>query len=534
MRRLHFDLRQMGLVVLVTLGTAMAIGSGMRAVGFETPLPLIYLLLVIVAGDAVVTQRLAHRQRLSLTEQFSIRAIELALLIVAVRIVSLAAEQGGLLAAIEPWLRDPLAFFGGRFMEYLVAAIVVWVTATGISNAVLQLEVEPPRAGVRGQEHEERAALQDRAQALASFDRLWMLCLWLALVSAAIALLGTPLLSISSSPAGIWPLLGIVCVLVGGFRLHSQGMLEQLAYGWQVEQAEIQPEVSRRWRRASWLLIAGAAVFGLLLANVIRITPPPPLVPLANLLLAGMVLLLALIIGLFSLLLLPFAWLLSLLTGRGTPPPPAIPEIPPPQIAQQAGERPLLPALIFWACVALLVGLAMLRYLREREDVRALLRRWPGLQRLLDWLGASWSDARAWGALAMDTVRKRLSRPRRRATRRLPARDARGQLRGLYRRMVSAGQQRGVPHPVSQTPFEFRDALREALPPTDDDASGLTSVYITAEYGPKPADSAAVRSARMHWRRLERLFNVAGRRERKAPVVKDARTETQRRKDAKD
>ena len=311
-------------------------------------------------------------------------------------------------------------------------------------------------------------------------------------------------------------------------------MLEQLAYGWQVEQAEIQPEVSRRWRRASWLLIAGAAVFGLLLANVIRITPPPPLVPLANLLLAGMVLLLALIIGLFSLLLLPFAWLLSLLTGRGTPPPPAIPEIPPPQIAQQAGERPLLPALIFWACVALLVGLAMLRYLREREDVRALLRRWPGLQRLLDWLGASWSDARAWGALAMDTVRKRLSRPRRRATRRLPARDARGQLRGLYRRMVSAGQQRGVPHPVSQTPFEFRDALREALPPTDDDASGLTSVYITAEYGPKPADSAAVRSARMHWRRLERLFNVAGRRERKAPVVKDARTETQRRKDAKD
>ena len=197
MRRLHFDLRQMGLVVLVTLGTAMAIGSGMRAVGFETPLPLIYLLLVIVAGDAVVTQRLAHRQRLSLTEQFSIRAIELALLIVAVRIVSLAAEQGGLLAAIEPWLRDPLAFFGGRFMEYLVAAIVVWVTATGISNAVLQLEVEPPRAGVRGQEHEERAALQDRAQALASFDRLWMLCLWLALVSAAIALLGTPLLSIS-------------------------------------------------------------------------------------------------------------------------------------------------------------------------------------------------------------------------------------------------------------------------------------------------------------------------------------------------
>jgi len=514
MRRLHFDLRQMGLVVLVTLGTAMALGAGMRAVGFAMPLPLVYVLLIIVAADATVTQRLVYQQRLSLSEQLSIRAIEIALLIVVVRVVSLAAEPGGLQAAIEPWLRDPLAFFGGSFLHYLVASIGVWIAAAMLSHAVLQLEVEPPRAGVRGLENEERAALQDRALALAAFDRLWMLCLSLATVGAAVALFRTPLLVALGSPAGIWPLLGIILVVLGGFRLHSQGMLEQLQYGWQIEQAEVQPAVVQRWRRASWLLIGSAAVVGLLLANVIRFTPPPPLVPLANFLLSAMAVLLALIIGIFSLLLLPFAWLLSLLSGGGAPPRPAMPRIQPPQIAEQAGERPLLPALIFWGCIVVLVGLALMRYLREREDVRALLKRWPGLQRVLAWFGATWSDARAWGALVAETVRRRLRRPRRQKTRRLQPRDARGQLRVLYRRMLRAAEQRGVSHPASQTPFEFRDALRDALPPTDVDASGLTSAYISAEYGPQPASGADVRSARLHWRRLERLFKLAGRRKR--------------------
>lgn len=513
MRRLRFDLRQMGLVVLVALGTAVSIGAGMRAVGFRTPLPLIFVLLAIVAADAVVTQRMVYRQRLSLTEQLSIRGIEIALLIVAVRLISLAAEPGGIVQAIGPWLRDPLAFFGGSFMEYLVASIVVWVTTTGLSSAVLQLDVEPPRAGVRGLESEERAALQDRAQALASFDRIWMLCLSLSIIGAAIALLGTPLYQVLRSPGGIWPLLGILGVLIGGFRLHSQGMLEQLEYGWQVEQAIVQPEVTRRWRRASWLLIASAVVAGLLLANLIRLTPPPPLVPLANFVLAMMALLLAVTIGIFSLLLLPFAWLLSLLSGGGAPPPPAMPKIPPPQIAEQAGERPLLPALIFWGCVALLVGLAVVRYLREREDVRALLRRMPALQRLLGWFGATWSDARAWGALVAETVRRRLSRPRRPPKRRVAPRDARGQVRMLYRRMVSAGSQHGVAHPKSQTALEFRDALREAMPSAELDASGLTAVYNAGEYGPTPPDGTEVRHARMYWRRLERLFSVAGRKQ---------------------
>lgn len=514
MGRLTFDLRQMGLVVVVALGTAMALGAALQALGFDAPLPYIYVLLIVVAVDAAVTQRLAHRQRLSLTEQLGIRAIEWALLLVAIRLFSLVAEQGGLAAAVGPWLRDPLAFFGGHFLEYLVAAIAVWVTSSALSNAVLHLEVEPPRAGVRGPESEETAALQERAQALAAFDRLWMLCLSLATAGAAVALLGTPLLMALGSPTTAWPLLGILLILVAGFRLHSQGQFEQLEYAWRVEQATVQPEVARRWRRASWLLIGSAAVVGLVLANIIRFTPPAPLVPLINGLLAVMALVLAIIIGVFSLLLLPFAWLLSLLTGGRTPPPPALPQIQPPQIAEQAGERPLLPALIFWGCVVLLVGLALMRYLREREDVRALLKRWPGLRRLLAWFGAGWNDARAWGALVAATVRRKLTRSRPRRTRQSPARDARGQLRALYRRLVRAAEQRGVSHPRSQTPFELRDALRDAMPPTEADASGLTSAYIAAEYGPQPAAPADVRSARLHWRRLERLFSVAGRRER--------------------
>ncbi|MBV9792066.1 MAG: DUF4129 domain-containing protein, partial [Chloroflexi bacterium] len=59
--------------------------------------------------------------------------------------------------------------------------------------------------------------------------------------------------------------------------------------------------------------------------------------------------------------------------------------------------------------------------------------------------------------------------------------------------------------PRSQTPYEFRAALGQALPPVDADAGALTDVYVAAEYGPQPAQPNDVRRARKHWRRIKQL-----------------------------
>jgi hypothetical protein len=146
------------------------------------------------------------------------------------------------------------------------------------------------------------------------------------------------------------------------------------------------------------------------------------------------------------------------------------------------------------------------RYVQQREELRALLGRWRGTRWLLRWLGDVWDDVQHWGALAAATIRRRLQRRRASAPRRRLPGGAQAQLRALYARLVQGAAARGIATPRSRTPYELRAALHDLMPPADADVAGLTDAYVAAEYGPQPAQPDDVRRARLHWRRLERLF----------------------------
>ena len=217
---------------------------------------------------------------------------------------------------------------------------------------------------------------------------------------------------------------------------------------------------------------------------------------------------------LLGLLLAPIILLLSLLGGGGGTPSIRPPAFTPPQIAEAPRERPLWPALIFWGCVAILVGIAVLRYLNGRSDLREALRKW----RLLRWLVRQsrelWSDTRGWIGLAATRV-ARLMRRRRGGTRPSPSRGPHAQVRLLYRRMRDAGARRGVPARQTQTPYEYGHTLAGSIPAMEQDVLGLTDVYVAAEYGPAPARAPEVRRARQHWRRLQRWLMTPSRVRRK-------------------
>lgn len=512
MRTVRLTIWQMLMVVGIVLGVAIALLAGARVLVPNWQTPWLLPMLALVAADAVVTQRVVVRERFSAGEQWALRLVEAVLLTVVVRVASLAGEGGSLRAVLAPWLRDPLSFFNGRFSEYLLPAVVVWGLATLLAQSVLQFETELPRAGVRSQPNEEAAVLDDRAQALARFDQYWLLTLLVTLGGSALALWRTSLIDAVQTGTLAWPLLAVIIVLVSGLLLHSRGRFDQLNYGWQMEQITVETDVPRRWQRASRLLLLLALLLGIVLNKGVMLAPPLPLIPIINGLLVVLAFLLALIVALFGLILLPFAWLLSLLTGRPGPISPGIPNFQPPQITQATPERPLLPALIFWICVVLLVGLAAVRYVRQRQDLQTLLGRWRGTRWLMRWLSGVWHDVQTWSVLAVETISQRLRRrPRARRPRRIPPAGAQAQLRALYRRLVQSAQRRGVAHPRSQTPYEFRSALRQALPPADPDVAEITDVYVAAEYGPSPARTEDVRRVREHWRRIERLITGARR-----------------------
>jgi hypothetical protein len=504
MRSVRFNLWQMLLVVALVLGMITAILAGIRALLPQFQLPWLFPLLTLATIDAVVTQRIATRERLSFGEQGFLRLVEWTLLVVVVRVASLAAEGVALIQALQPWLRDPLAFFGGQFATYLLPTVIAWGFGTALAQAVLAFETELPREGVRSLPSEEAAVVEDRVLALAQFDRYWLGCTLIALTGAAVALYQMPILLALRSWATALPVVAVVVCLIAGLVLHSQGQLDRLRYGWQIEQIQVDSDVPRRWRRVSGLLILAASVIALLLSQGTLWVPPPPLVPILNALMVVITFIVTLIVAFFSLLLFPFAWLLSLLTGTGAPSAPLYRPIPPPQIVERSTERPLLPALIFWSCIAILIGLAAVRYVQQRQDMRTLVGRWPGVQWLLHMLGLAWRDVQNWSTQTVQAIQRRLRRsPRSARPRTPPPAGAQAQLRMLYRRMVHSAEQRGVPHSRSQTPYEFRAALGAALPPAEADVSGLTDVYVAAEYGPQPAQPGDVRRARKHWRRIK-------------------------------
>jgi len=507
MRQLRLTIWHLLLIVAIIIGSLTGVLTGVQAFLPAWQTPWLMPLLALVAADAVLTQWLVERERQGWSEQVVIRGVEATLLVVAARIASLAAE-GAPLPTIATWLRDPLAFFSGRWSEYVLLAVGTWIVATMLAHRAMQLDTEPPHTGVSKFPIDQAVLLNERAAALLRFDRLWTTLAVLGVTGAVVALFRTPLLDVLGSWASLQLLVSVLGCVLAGVLLHSEGQLDYLRFRWQIEQLEIAPAVAQRWRRTTWLLAGGAIVLALMLGGTVSNVPaPPPLIPVLNLLLGLLVLITWLIIGLVSLLLLPLAWLISLLRGDETAPP--APRFVPPQlppVEQVTADRPLLPALIFWGCIVLLLTLAVLRYLQQRSDVRALLNRWRGWR----WLAALWrraaSDLRGWGELALDQL-QRLRRPRRSIpVQRAPVRGTRAQLRALYRRMVRLGTRRGVQYGVSQTPYEWSSRLRAEMPTIDEEAQGLTDAYVAAEYGPVLPNNTELRQARRWWRHIERVL----------------------------
>src|SRR3712207_3972647 len=124
MRTFRLTLWHMLLVVAIVVGTVVALLAGVQALAPTWQAPWLLPLLVVVAIDGAITQWLVERERRHWTEQGPIRLAEAALVILCVRIASLAAEDMPLLT-VQPWLRDPLLFLSGRFAEYLLLALIV-------------------------------------------------------------------------------------------------------------------------------------------------------------------------------------------------------------------------------------------------------------------------------------------------------------------------------------------------------------------------------------------------------------------------
>lgn len=510
------------LATLVTALIALLSWAVVRLIPAWQPayLPLACLL---VAVEAALVQYRMREGRHIAVGALRYLAAELFTLVVLMRATaSLSLGGAQLQADLARWLRSPLSALDNPFWACLLAGVCAAGLVRAGQHTIAALS--PPAATPLPTENTSIDAAffsrslegQQRA-ALAQLGR-WLLgggMIALAALSAAVLNLreitGTPLpLPLPMGLAGI-------TYLSAALLLYSRARLNMLRTRWRLDEAEVEPAVLDRWRLISRLTVLALALallflprsYGMSLLDGVRAGA----VQLANLLGLSAGALGVIVLGLFSLLLALPAWLLSLLgTGDAGPAlaPTAPPLLPTPAPAPQPiGPPSIAPALIFWACVAILALYALWAVLRRQtwaiRLAQQLRDRW--LPRLWDRLHALWGGARDYARKVGEAIGERFQRPEpappaRRIGLHLSRLDPRGLVRYCYAALLIRAERAGLGRSPSQTPHEYRARLREQLPDADADIDQITDAYTQAAYAPRPISRDEARRAKGVWARL--------------------------------
>ena len=80
-------------------------------------------------------------------------------------------------------------------------------------------------------------------------------------------------------------------------------------------------------------------------------------------------------------------------------------------------------------------------------------------------------------------------------------------VRQMYARLLLLGGRAGYLRKPHQTPIEYMRVLSSALPSLEGEFADITSAYIEARYGERPASSGAVQAAASAWRRAEPVLS---------------------------
>jgi hypothetical protein len=75
-------------------------------------------------------------------------------------------------------------------------------------------------------------------------------------------------------------------------------------------------------------------------------------------------------------------------------------------------------------------------------------------------------------------------------------------VRQVYASLLALAEERGVPRPLAQTPFEYLPALRETFPLWSVELQTLTGAYVDAHYGRLPDTEAELQALRDAWQRI--------------------------------
>jgi hypothetical protein len=224
---------------------------------------------------------------------------------------------------------------------------------------------------------------------------------------------------------------------------------------------------------------------------------------------------------LLLLIALPFTLCVSLFklgAGGQTPQPQTPPAIPylSSSPAQPIAWLDILRSLAFWIIFLAVIFFALRFYLSQNEAIWKAITSFP----LFRWISAAWGSFWKWLSGAnrqiaglMQTGIKRLRAQRSVAPTNVIRRmfnlarlNPREKIIYFYLNLVAMGGERGLERKPAQTPYQYEDRLRDAVPEVDQELHGLTSTFIEARYSQHPVEQPIAEQAGSLWDRIKEVL----------------------------
>lgn len=516
-----------GALLLATLVTALLTMLSGLAIRFVPGWQMWFLVgaCFVVAIEAALVQYRMRRDNFLIPSALSYLSAEIFALVVLMRIVaSLSVGLDQLRPSLQDWIESPLSALDIPFSICLLCGLFAALIARSGLRALNTLE---PRSQALITDSSldaafYRAAIETNKRLTVA--RIGSMLTWGGVASLA-ALVGQVINfeAMGAAPLRLDPLIGLagIAYLLCAVLLYSRARLGLMFSRWQLDDATVDPAVKGSWGRLNLALVAGLTLltlflprsYGLSLLDLARSSG----VLLLNIIALIMLNLGVISVGLLGILLIIPALILSWF-GTSTNQPPVAPPPTPPVFTPQAnglerGAPPLLPALIFWACIAVLAIYALIVVGRRQAWVRSLAQRLNDrfLHRIWETMLRAWRRTRSYAHKVSEALAERMQRPEaepaaRRAFVSLRRLDPRELVRYFYVSTLQRAARRGIGRQRSQTPYEYGRRLGEDIPEAKAEITELTEAYIAAAYGPHPVSRAEAGRARRPWERLRRLL----------------------------
>lgn len=412
-----------------------------------------------------------------------------------------------------------------EFLFVLALALLTWILTgafaslldeMGLNHALIALDVPALDAGVPHPRARLAALVVSLGSALVVFTALVRVNLREVFTAGA----QPAFLDLSSLSGGGGSALAY---FLFGLALLSQGHFITLHTQWSLARVRIAPGVTRGW------LITSLAFFALVLTLVSLLPTRYSLGMFAAL--GALLDFAARLVGFLAQVLLTLVVLIFSLPGllfRSQPQeqaqPGALPEMPTfdpgPLPPLEAGGLPWLEALralVSWAALVVVAGLALASFARQHRGLWQALGRLPGwrwVARLRLWLRGAIKTAGDGLSQLVNASLDRLRAGRGSGIR--PAEwmslrrlDARQRIRFFYLALIRRGGERGLARGPAQTPLEYAATLERALPEADSDIAALTEEFIKARYSRQPVPEEEANLVGRLWSRIRKALKRA-------------------------